>query len=167
MDHQPPGSTCCSGMSPPPRWAGSQLRSFNPSAQIHQLMVAEEEFKLLKSTRMARRLHAANSSSSSAGSSGSNSSRSEGPRERSACLVAMSTDPGVLAASDAKLVVEGQALVGTLDLHAVRAMDGQILIGEPAAGVDDGAGGGRRGGCRHDGCTAAAAAATGIAGPSC
>ena len=105
--------------------------------QIHQLMVQEEEFKLLKAARLARRLaEQQQAACTSPGSSGGGTGSSGGANslkptcERSVCLVALSTDPAVLAASDARLVLDGDrgAVVGTLDLHAVRAMDGQVHL---------------------------------------
>eukprot|EP00887_Chlorella_sp_A99_P000250 scaffold13.g250.t1 len=91
------------------------------AGEIHQLMVQEEEYQLLKAARMARRLAELQAARDGGGL----------PRERSACLVALSAEAGVLAATDARLVVEGRgAVVGTLDLHAVRALDGQVLIGD-------------------------------------
>lgn len=96
--------------------------------QIHQMMIAEEEFKALKAARLNRILS-------------ENSSRAEGESlEKSACIIALcpACELG-LTSQDAEGVDERlnltddgetwQVLVGTLDLHAVRAMPDELLIG--------------------------------------
>jgi ribosomal protein S18 acetylase RimI-like enzyme len=85
--------------------------------QIHQLMIAEEELKALKAAALNMALDSPNSN------------------ERSACLAAMceAADLGPSQNDEPKLVVEDggikRVLVGSLDLYAVRAMPGEVLIG--------------------------------------
>jgi ribosomal protein S18 acetylase RimI-like enzyme len=89
-------------------------------------MVAEEEFSLLKAARLNRIL-AENSSPYS---------QEDGTRERSACLVALypTAELGEAGNADEQLLLTDDGdtwltLVGTLDLHAVRAMPDEVLIG--------------------------------------
>lgn len=106
--------------------------------QIHQMMVAEEELNSLKAQRLDRMLQAGNAGP---------------PQERSASLIALCALPdlhpehaqadGSSCRGDAssgdgdiddrlRLSDDGdtwQAAVGTLDLHAVRALPGEVLIG--------------------------------------
>lgn len=99
------------------------------AGDIHQMMIAEEELKALKAARLARIL---------ASASGYRADTDEN-RERSACLIAVcdvdALGDGVRAAShDDRLVLsdDGESqmmLVGTLDVHAVRALQGEVLIG--------------------------------------
>jgi len=80
--------------------------SMHGHVQIHQTMIAEEEYKALKAEQL-RRLQLA---------------REHQTKERSICLVAR-------AAAGCDLP-EDEGLVGTLDLYAVRAVQGEVLIGE-------------------------------------
>lgn len=93
------------------------------AGEIHQMMVAEEELTALKAARLNRVL-----AESSAGD--------EAPAERSACIVALCPAEalGDDARSDERLLLtdDGErwrVVVGTLDLHAVRAMPDELLIG--------------------------------------
>lgn len=85
--------------------------------QIHRLMIAEEELKALKAAALNMALDSPNSN------------------ERSACLAAMceAADLGPSQNDEPKLVLEDggikRVLVGSLDLYAVRAMPGEVLIG--------------------------------------
>jgi ribosomal protein S18 acetylase RimI-like enzyme len=110
-------------------------------AQVHRLMVAEEEFKELKVAALNRRLGRGD------------------PNERSACLVALcpaaqlegglgegphqlderlvlgcggggSTSSAAGPAAAAAVAAGAAALVGTLDVYAVRALQGEVLIGD-------------------------------------
>ena len=92
------------------------------------MMVAEEEFKALKSARLNRIL--AENSGTEVG---------EG-QEKSACIIALcpASELGLTSpdaeGSDERLNITDdgdtwQVLVGTLDLHAVRAMPDELLIG--------------------------------------
>lgn len=93
------------------------------AGEIHQMMVAEEELKALKAARLAQSLDIKG-------------------EERSACIVALvlSQDLVQLGFSleeidgDGRLCVcreDGQSemVVGTLDVHGVRALPGEVLIG--------------------------------------
>jgi ribosomal protein S18 acetylase RimI-like enzyme len=89
-------------------------------------MIAEEEFTLLKEARLNRIL-AKNSSPYS---------KEDGTREQSACLVALypTGELGEAGQADEKLLLTDDGdtwltLVGTLDLHAVRALPDEVLIG--------------------------------------
>ena len=97
-------------------------------------MMAEEEYGALKAARLQRRL-------------------AKGPEsERSACIVAVCAAAEVPGVSERLLLpptttgqgAEGngndgnssqQAVVGTLDLHAARALTGEVLIGELPAQI--------------------------------
>ncbi|KAK9918680.1 hypothetical protein WJX75_005914 [Coccomyxa subellipsoidea] len=86
-------------------------RSF--AGQIHQIMKGDEEFEALKEQRDLR--------------------KARQPNENSACLVAVCDTKGYLreSPSDLRLHTVGQeAVLGTLDLYAIRAMPGEILIGD-------------------------------------
>lgn len=74
--------------------------------QIHQTMIADEEHKALKAEQL-RRLHLASEHQT---------------KDRSVCLIAKAA-----AGCDTP---EDEGLVGTLDLYAVRAVQGEVLIGE-------------------------------------
>ena len=100
------------------------LRCFLP--QRHQTMKIEEEYQALRQQLAWRRASAERSARSGQGP----------PSERSECLVATASwrraegaaarqPPGGLHP-----VSEAEVLVGTLDLYAVRAMPGEVLIGE-------------------------------------
>ncbi|KAH7616053.1 hypothetical protein Ndes2526B_g09366 [Nannochloris sp. 'desiccata'] len=96
------------------------------AGEIHQAMIAEEEFTLLKAARLNRIL-AANSSPYS---------KEDATSEQSACLVALypTAELGEAGQADEKLLLTDDGntwltLVGTLDLHAVRAMPDEVLIG--------------------------------------
>lgn len=96
--------------------------------QLHQAMVAEEEFKELRARQLRARLHPEDG-------------------EHSACVVALCPAGEVPEEADPRLLLpssgssndaggggaEGSAgqvaLVGTLDVHAVRALPGEVLIG--------------------------------------
>ena len=89
-------------------------------------MVAEEEFTSLKAARLNRILAQNNSPYSG----------EESTREQSACLVALypTADFGDNGEADEKLLLSDDGdtsltLVGTLDLHAVRALPDELLIG--------------------------------------
>lgn len=73
--------------------------------QIHQTMIAEEEYKALKAEQL-RRLQLASEHQT---------------KDRSICLVAR-------AAAGCDTPEDG-GVVGTLDLYAVRAVQGEVLIG--------------------------------------
>lgn len=75
------------------------------AGQIHQTMIAEEEYKALKAEQL-RRLQLAGEHQT---------------KDRSICLVARAA-----AGCDTP---EDEGLVGTLDLYAVRAVQGEVLIG--------------------------------------
>ena len=83
------------------------------AAQLHQIVKAKEEFEALQQQRDTR--------------------AAREPAERSACLMAVCPDtcpPGQPAAASGLEKVGSELLVGTLDLYAVRAMPGEVLIGE-------------------------------------
>jgi ribosomal protein S18 acetylase RimI-like enzyme len=93
------------------------------AGEIHQMMVADEELKALKAARLNRILAV-------------NSGSEEPPAERSACIVALCSAEalGEDAEGDERLLVTDdgdtwRVVVGTLDLHAVRAMPDELLIG--------------------------------------
>lgn len=127
-------------------------------AQVHRTMVAEEEYKLLKMARINRKLDAQKGIDSqersaclvalypadqlagggeggdepidsrllvdsTSGSSGNGSGGSGGLGSRSSPV------RGGGAASEAQPAPGQLAVVGTLDLHAVRALPGEVLIG--------------------------------------
>lgn len=81
--------------------------------QLHQAMVAEEEFGAVQSAKQKQR-------------------DSKGA-EQYACLVAVleGADPGIAACPPELLVGKNLAVVGTLDVVAVRALPGEVLIGAP------------------------------------
>ena len=93
------------------------------AGEIHQMMIAEEELKALKAARLDRILSA--------------SSTSEPSSEKSACLIALCgvedlADPSTVLDERLFLSDDGENqlyLAGTLDLHAVRALTGEVLIG--------------------------------------
>ena len=71
--------------------------------QIHQKMIAEEEFKVLKAEYLRN----------------SQDSMQQTSKDRSICLLAsVSMKP-----------VEADDVAGTLDLHAVKSVQGEVLIG--------------------------------------
>ncbi|DBA74993.1 TPA: hypothetical protein ACH3X1_010336 [Trebouxia sp. C0004] len=75
------------------------------AGQIHQTMIAEEEYKALKIEQLRRRQLAGEDQT----------------KDRSICLVAR-------AAAGCDLP-EDEGLLGTLDLYAVRSVQGEVLIG--------------------------------------
>ncbi|GAB4819971.1 hypothetical protein N2152v2_007017 [Parachlorella kessleri] len=98
------------------------------AGELHQMMKAEEEYGALKAARLQRRLAKAPDS------------------DRSACIVAVCAAAAVPGISERLLLpptATGQgsgdtgnngspshlAVVGTLDLHAARALTGEVLIG--------------------------------------
>ena len=74
--------------------------------QIHQTMIADEEYKALKAETAKRASMTAQQSST----------------DKSACLVALACHQQALS--------EPEGVLGTLDLYAVRALDGEVLIGK-------------------------------------
>lgn len=100
-----------------------RLSPWPPTQQVHRTMVAEEEYKALKVARLNRKLDGGKPDT----------------RERSACLVALAAAAGLPSSQedplDERLLVGGggssssSALVGTLDVHAVKALPGEVLIG--------------------------------------
>ena len=72
--------------------------------QIHQKMIAEEEFKALKADRLRK---------------SEEDSKQQTSKDRSICLLA-SICTGQQPADD---------VAGTLDLHAVKSVHGEVLIG--------------------------------------
>lgn len=83
-------------------------------------MVAEEELRELRALQLRAHLH-------------------PDDRERAACIVALCPAAEVPEEADARMLLESEdgeelALVGTLDLHAVAALPGELLIGAPAIG---------------------------------
>lgn len=87
-------------------------------------MKIEEEYQALRQQRAWRRAAEERSARSGRGP----------PAERSECLVATASRGGGgadgTAAGQLHPVSEAEVLVGTLDLYAVRAMPGEVLIGE-------------------------------------
>jgi hypothetical protein len=79
--------------------------------QLHQLMVAEEELRALQVMREKQRENL--------------------PNEKSACLIAVLSAASIRECPEDLMVDQGEAVVGTLDLHAVRALPGEVLIGTP------------------------------------
>ena len=73
--------------------------------QIHQNMIADEEYKALKSEHRRR----------------AELTPEHQARDRSACLLARA-DP-------CDGLPEDEAILGTLDLYAVKAVQGEVLIG--------------------------------------
>ena len=93
-----------------------------PHLQRHQAMKVDEEHRALQQQLAHRR-----SLSREAAGSG------RPPAERSACIVAAAPLGGCGEAARRLHGLHGvggdEALVGTLDLYAVRAMSGEVLIG--------------------------------------
>jgi GNAT superfamily N-acetyltransferase len=95
------------------------------AGEIHQMMIADEELTALKAARLARTLNA------------NDDAAKEVSSERSACLVALCPVQAIGAAPeqlDERLLLKDDGetqllLAGTLDVHAVRALPGEILIG--------------------------------------
>ncbi|CAL8463977.1 g3512 [Coccomyxa elongata] len=85
-------------------------RSF--AGKIHQIMKGDEEFAALKEQRDLRE----------AGQ----------PNQKSACLVAVCPAESMRDVQDASSlqIIGDEALLGTLDLYAIRAMPGEVLIGD-------------------------------------
>lgn len=77
-----------------------------PQLQIHQTMIADEEYKALKSEHLRR----------------AKLTTEHQARDRSACLLARG-DP-------CDGLPEDEAILGTLDLYAVKAVQGEVLIGK-------------------------------------
>ncbi|KAL3143216.1 hypothetical protein ABBQ38_002070 [Trebouxia sp. C0009 RCD-2024] len=75
------------------------------AGQIHQTMIADEEYKALKAESTKRASMTAEQSTTN----------------RSVCLVAL--------ALPHQEVSQPEGVLGTLDLYAVRALDGEVLIG--------------------------------------
>eukprot|EP00884_Botryococcus_braunii_P008530 jgi/Botrbrau1/17679/Bobra.0166s0103.2 len=81
------------------------------AGKLHQMMVAEEELAAMKSLKLKE--------------------RDGDGRERYACLVALApTDTLLVACPEELLAGSCTAVVGTLDLMAVRAVPGEVLIGK-------------------------------------
>ena len=79
---------------------------YKNALQIHQTMKADEEYKALKAERAKR----------------ASMTEQQLTRHRSACLVAL--------AYPHKGTSQPEGVVGTLDLYAVRALEGEVLIGK-------------------------------------
>lgn len=100
--------------------------------QIHQIMVAEEEFKALKTARLQRTL-----SQQTGSTTGGNGASREDRKERSACLIALAAPtelatPSTELDENMRLTDDGHTwlyVVGSLDLYAMRALPGEVLIG--------------------------------------
>lgn len=91
------------------------------AGELHQIMIAEEEFQLLKAQRANRRFEQDKVECN----------------ERNACLVAVaSANDSLVPPINEKLYIQQgkqetrHVLVGTLDVHAVRALPGESLIGD-------------------------------------
>ena len=87
-----------------------------PTVQIHQIMKSKEEFEALKQQRDTR--------------------QQRQPAERSACLMASCPSTclhGEPASAFGLQECNAELLLGTLDLYAVKAMPGEVLIGEQNA----------------------------------
>ena len=87
------------------RLQAAVVHSISLLLQIHQTMIADEEYKALKAEK-AKRV--------SAGAQQSGT-------DKSVCLIAFARHPSAVPTSE--------SVVGTLDLYAVRALDGEVLIG--------------------------------------
>ena len=84
--------------------------------QIHQIMKSKEEFEALKQQRDTR--------------------QQRQPAERSACLMATCPNTclqGEPASAFGLQECNAGLLLGTLDLYAIKAMPGEVLIGEQNA----------------------------------
>lgn len=110
--------------------------------QLHQMMIEQEELTALKQQRALRRLdeqHGANASaaggSGGSGPEGDGPGERSGPAERSVALIAVCAADSLGGDCDPRWLLEaggaggGQAVVGTLDLYAVKAVPGEVLIG--------------------------------------
>lgn len=86
------------------------------AGELHQIMIAEEEFQLLKTQREKRRFD----------------QDMVECNERNACLIAVApASDNLIPPVTEKLYTRHDAvLVGTLDVHAVRALPGESLIGD-------------------------------------
>lgn len=103
------------------RQFSKQISAFIPAeqmldVQIHQIMKSKEEFEALKQQRDTR--------------------QQRQPAERSACL--MVSCPSTCLQGEPASAFElqecnAELLLGTLDLYAVKAMPGEVLIGEKSA----------------------------------
>ena len=81
--------------------------------QLHQIVKSKEEFEALRQQRDTR--------------------AAREPAERSACLMAACPSTclqGQPASAFELEEIGSELLLGTLDLYAVRAMPGEVLIGE-------------------------------------
>ncbi len=84
--------------------------------QLHQIMKGKEEYAALRQQRDTR--------------------AAKEPAERSACLMAACPSTCLQGQPASALQLEevgSELLVGTLDLYAVRAMPGEVLIGQKLA----------------------------------
>lgn len=85
--------------------AGNQTCTHSVHLQIHQAMIADEEYKALKAEHVRR----------------AKLTHQDLGRDRSVCLLASNHDHKELS--------DAEGVAGTLDLYAVKSVEGEVLIG--------------------------------------
>jgi len=99
--------------------------------QIHQMMVAEEEAKALRACRLEQKLRESSGKWSSDGPVGEVMGDNDTTRVQSLVALCPAVD---VDCDDDRLNIKDDdeivfAVVGTLDIHAARALPGEVLIG--------------------------------------